>query len=276
MNKITISDEIYPKKLKSIKNPPQKLYVEGNMALLNEPCLAIVGARKATEYGRKMAEKFANELSKEGICIVSGLAEGIDTHAHIGAKEEKGKTIAVLGSGINQIYPKQNEVLAHDILENGGCIISEYEPDEEWKMEYFPNRNRIISGISMGVLIVEARYRSGSSITAKHAISQKKTVFCIPGDINKKTSFVPNEFIKNGAELITSSRDILEYYSYNKENKEINEDYKEIYQYLSDIPISVDEICRITGLSVAGVNERLMFMEIDGIIKMVCGGYIKV
>lgn len=276
MNIITILDEIYPKKLKTIKNPPKKLYVEGDTALLNKPCLAIVGARKATEYGKRMATKFAKELSNEGICIVSGLAEGIDTHAHIGAKEEMGKTIAVLGSGINQIYPKQNEPLAKDILKSGGCIISEYEPDEEWKMEHFPNRNRIISGISIGVLIVEARYRSGSAITARHAISQKKTVFCIPNDIDKKTSFVPNEFIKYGAELVTSSKDILEYYSYSKEFKEVNEDYREIYQYLSDIPISVDEICRITGLSVSGVNERLMFMEIDGFAKMVCGGYIKV
>lgn len=276
MNIIKISDEVYPKGLMNIKDSPQKLYVEGNWSLLNKPCLAIVGARKATEYGRKMAKKFARELSREGICIVSGLAEGIDTHAHIGAKEEIGKTIAVLGSGTNNIYPKQNETLAYEILDNGGCLISEYEPEEEGKMEYFPNRNRIISGLSMGVLIVEARYRSGSAITARYAISQRKTVFCIPGDIDKKTSYIPNEFIKNGAELVTSSKDILEYYSYNSESKEINEDYKEIYQYLSDIPINVDEICRVTGLSVSGVNERLMFMEIDGIIKMVCGGYIKV
>lgn len=275
MKIIEITDALYPQRLKSIKDAPQKLYVEGNVDLLNKPCLAVVGARKSTEYGRTLAKKFSKELSEQGICIVSGLAEGIDTYAHIGAVREIGKTIAVLGGGIKNIFPKQNENLAQEILDNGGCIISEHEPNEEANMEYFPTRNRIISGISMGVLIVEARHRSGSGITAKYAIKQGKTVFCIPRDIDKKTGVLPNGFIKSGAELVTSSKDILEYYSYEREEV-INEDYKEIYSYLTSMPITVDELCRFTNLSVSGVNERLMLMEIEGIVKNVAGGYIKV
>lgn len=166
--------------------------------------------------------------------------------------------------------------MAEEIIDNGGCIISEYEPKEESKMEYYPSRNRIISGISMGVLIIEARYRSGSSITAKHAIKQHKPLFCLPRNIDEKTGYITNEYIKNGAELVTSSKDILEYYSYENETKVINEDYKEIYQYLGSKPVSVDEICKATNLSIAGVNERLMFMEMDELIKKMADGYVKI
>lgn len=194
----------------------------------------------------------------------------------MGAKSEKGKTIAVLGSGFNNIYPKQNLQLYNEILEEGGCVISEYEPKEGPKAENFPMRNRIISGLAMGVLIVEARYRSGSAITARYANMQKKEVFCVPRDIDKKTGYLPNEFIKNGAHLVMSYEDILEYFPKPKEKVNIAEEYIEIYQYIGDIPISVDEICRLTNLSIAGVNERLMLMEIEGLIKNVPGGYIKI
>ena len=276
MKTIKITDALYPNRLKRIKYPPRKLYVEGNIDLLNEACFAIIGARRSTEYGNKIAKKFAKELSKEGICIVSGLAEGIDTYAHMGSAMEEGKTIAVLGGGINKIFPKQNEGLVKQILDNGGCVVSEHEENEEAKMEYFPSRNRIISGLSIGVLIVEARYRSGTSVTAKYAIEQGKTIFCIPRDIDQKTGYIPNLFIKSGAQLVTSSKDILQYYSYMKKDKIINEDYKEIYNYLCNMPTTVDELCRFTNLSASGVNERLMFMEIEGIVKRVAGGYVKI
>ena len=269
-------DKNYPRRLMDIKDSPEVLYVEGNDELLNKNIIAIVGTRKPTEYGRKVAKEFATKLSENNICVVSGLAEGIDTYAHLGAKNKKGKTIAVLGCGFHHVYPKQNINLYNEILEEGGCVISEYHPDEKPKSENFPIRNRIISGLSMGVLIVEARYRSGSAITARYANMQKKEVFCIPRDIDKKTGYLPNEFIKNGAHLVMSYEDILEYCPKPMEEISIPEEYQEIYEYIGNIPVTVDEICRLTNISIAGVNERLMLMEIEGLIKNVAGGYVKV
>ena len=269
-------DKNYPRRLMDIKDSPEVLYVEGDDELLNKNIIAIVGTRKPTEYGRKVAKEFATKLSENNICVVSGLAEGIDTYAHLGAKNKKGKTIAVLGCGFHHVYPKQNINLYNEILEEGGCVISEYHPDEKPKSENFPIRNRIISGLSMGVLIVEARYRSGSAITARYANMQKKEVFCIPRDIDKKTGYLPNEFIKNGAHLVMSYEDILEYFPNPREEINIPEEYQEIYEYIGNIPVTVDEICRLTNISIAGVNERLMLMEIEGLIKNVAGGYVKV
>ena len=276
MRTINLSDSIFPHNLKKIKNAPNKIYVEGNEELLNKNSLAIVGTRNPTDYGKKIALNFAKGLSNENICIVSGLADGIDSYAHLGAKSGKGGTIAVLGCGFNHIYPEHNLKLYKDILEEGGCIVSEYEPDEKYKSEYFPARNRIISGLAMGVLIVEGRYRSGSSITARLAIEQKKEVFCIPSNIDSKTGYVPNEYIKNGAHLVTCIEDILEYFPKEKEEMQLTPEYLEIYKYMSKIPISVDEIARLTDFSVASVNERLMLMEIEGLIQNVRGGYVVV
>ena len=276
MRTINLSYSIFPQSLKKIKNPPNKIYVEGNEELLNKNSLAIVGTRNPTDYGKKMAFNFAKELSNEDICIVSGLADGIDSYAHLGAKSGKGGTIAVLGCGFNHIYPEHNLKLYKEILEEGGCIVSEYEPEEKYMSEYFPARNRIISGLAMGVLIVEGRYRSGSSITARIAIEQNKEVFCIPSNIDSKTGYVPNEYIKNGAQLVTCKEDILEYFPKEKEEMQLTPEYLEIYKYMSKIPITVDEIARLTDLSTASVNERLMLMEIEGLIKNVSGGYVVV
>ena len=276
MRTINLSDSIFPHNLKKIKNAPNKIYVEGNEELLNKKSLAIVGTRSPTEYGKKVAFNFAKELSNENICIISGLADGIDSYAHLGAKSGKGGTIAVLGCGFNHIYPEHNLKLYKDILEEGGCIISEYEPEEKCKSEYFSARNRIMSGLAMGVLIVEGRYRSGSSITARIAIEQNKEVFCIPSNIDSKTGYVPNEYIKNGAQLVTCKEDILEYFPKEKEEMQLTPEYLEIYKYMSKIPITVDEIARLTDLSVASINERLMLMEIEGLIQNVRGGYVVV
>ena len=276
MRTINLSNNIFPHNLKKIKNAPNKIYVEGNEELLNKNSLAIVGTRTPTEYGKKMAFNFAKELSNEDICIVSGLADGIDSYAHLGAKSGKGGTIAVLGCGFNHIYPEHNLKLYKEILEEGGCIVSEYEPEEKYMSEYFPARNRIISGLAMGVLIVEGRYRSGSSITARLAIEQNKEVFCLPSNIDSKTGYVPNEYIKNGAQLVTCKEDILEYFPKEKEEMQLVPEYLEIYKYMSKIPITVDELARLTDLSVASVNERLMLMEIEGLIKNVSGGYVVV
>ena len=186
---IKIKDKRYPTKLLKIKNPPEQLYVLGDESLLNKTSLAIIGSRDCTEYGYMQAVRFSKEVAQQDICIVSGMAIGIDSAAHIGAKCEIGKTVAVLGGGFNNIFPEENEELFYGILEAGGCIISEYAPDVEADSENFPRRNRIVSGLSDGVLVVEARYRSGTSITARFAKHQGKKIFCVPSNIDSTTGY---------------------------------------------------------------------------------------
>lgn len=276
MKIIKITDSKYPQRLKNIKNPPKILYALGDINLLNKESIAIVGTRNSTAYGRGVAQKFAKEISEQGICVVSGLAEGIDTFAHVGAKSEMGKTIAVMGNGLNRVYPSQNKKLFLDILNEGGCIISEYEPDEEERAENFPARNRIISGISMGVVVIEARHRSGSSITARYAREQNKAVFCIPRDIDKVTGRLTNDLIKEGAILVTNPSEIVDYYPKKHVITGISKEFRDVYKYIGEVPITVDELCRLTNMSVAAINEKLMLMELDGIIKNVIGGYVRV
>lgn len=272
MQIIKNTDAEYPKRLLKIKNAPEELYVEGDTSLLNKDSIAIVGARKYTEYGKRSTEKFARELSKKGVCIVSGLAQGIDSIAHMSAMKENGKTIAVIGSGFEHIYPKQNKKLYDEILENGGCIITEHTPDTDVDLSKFPNRNRIISGISMGVLVIEARYRSGTSTTARHAISQHKEVFCIPHSLETATGYIPNFFIQNGAQLVMSSSDILEYYySEELENEEIPKEYEEIYNLIGQMPISANEIAKKLRRKVQEIMEELCMLELDGYITNLPG-----
>ncbi len=211
MLKINISDDLYPNLLRKISNPPKDLYLEGNTDLLVAPSIAIVGSRKPTENGIQIAKKFAIELSKCGITIVSGLAIGIDSTAHSFSYNNAGKTIAVLGSGIERIFPPENIPLAQNILNNNGLLVSEYPPNELNYSRHFTDRNRIISGLSLGVLVVEATYRSGTSITARNAVNQGKPVFSIPHEIWDSHGVGTNKLIKNGAKLVTSSQDILDY-----------------------------------------------------------------
>lgn len=209
IEEILISESKYPDKLKKIYDPPHKIYVLGNRRLLYEKGIAIVGAREATEYGKKVAYNFAKDISNNGIIVISGLAVGIDEYAHIGALH--GKTIAVLGSGIDKIYPRKNIGLAREIIMNGGCIISEYPLGTKPERLHFPQRNRIISGLSDGVVVIEASTKSGALITADFALEQGKEVFAVPGDICKKQSEGTNKLIQDGAVLVTSSKEILDY-----------------------------------------------------------------
>lgn len=212
VEEICIESEVYPEKLRNIYGAPLKLFVLGNKELLNKKSLAIVGSRNATEYGKKVALQFSKDLSENGINIVSGLALGIDSCAHLGTMQlqGKGKTIAVLGSGLDTIYPKQNIELAKQIVKSGGCIITEYSLGTKPEKLNFPQRNRIISGLAKGVLVVEAREESGSLITADFALEQGREVFAVPGNILNKTSVGTNNLIKQGAKLVTSYKDILE------------------------------------------------------------------
>ena len=208
IEEISINSKEYLQNLKNIYDPPKKIYLIGNKDLLYQKGIAIVGARAATQYGKKIAYNLAKELSEQNIVIISGLAIGIDSYAHKGSLE-KG-TIAVLGSGIDNIYPKENLELARKIIKNKGCIISEYPLGTKPERLHFPQRNRIISGLSDGVVVIEASKKSGALITAEFALEQGKEVFAVPGDINKKQSEGTNQLIKDGAILLTSATDILE------------------------------------------------------------------
>ena len=226
---ISITEEKYPEILKEIYDPPISLYIKGNTEILNSNSIAIVGCRDTTEYGKKAAKYFSYNLSKKGVNIVSGLARGIDSYAHIGnvcAQDEKrkeedklkisiqqdniqyGKTIAVVGNGLDIVYPKENKYLFDKIIETGGAIISEYplgiKPD---KMN-FPARNRIVSGISKGIIVIEAKEKSGTLITVDFALEQGRDVYVVPGNINSINSVGTNDLIKQGARLVTHYKDI--------------------------------------------------------------------
>ena len=268
---ININNAIYPSKLKEIKNPPKKLFLRGNLELLENNSIAIVGSRECTSYGFYKAYEFAKEVSKEEICVISGLAEGVDTAAHLGAMHQKGKTIAVLGTGLNKIYPKENEILAKSIIKNGGLIISEYGLYEERKSENFPKRNRIMSGLSDAILVIEARKKSGTLITARYAKEQGKKVFALPGNTDLINSSGTNELIKNGAILTTDVKDILDKFTIQnkEENKkeEVNVEYKKVYDVIGKIPIHINEICKKTNSPMAEVNQIITMLEIEGLIK---------
>lgn len=206
---INILDKNYPSKLKSIYAPPITLFAKGDISLLDLKSIAIVGSREPSKYGVCVAKKFSSELSKNGITVISGLARGVDTFAHLGALSTEGKTIAVLGSGIDVVYPKENAKYYKEISEKG-LIISEYIVGTSPKSENFPQRNRIISGLSDGVLVVEARKNSGTMITTDFALEQGKELYVIPGNITSNLSVGTNNLIKEGAKLVTDVYEILE------------------------------------------------------------------
>ena len=208
---ITINDRCYPEQLRQIYDAPKKLYVRGNKDILGRFGIAIVGGRDNTKYGELVAKNLAYNLAKNEVNIISGLAKGIDSFAHIGAIYAKGKTIAVLGNGIDSIYPKENEIIAQKILEYGGAIISEYPVGAKIEKKNFPARNRIISGLSQGVIVVEAKEKSGSLITADFALEQGKDVYAVPGSITSSHSTGTNNLIKEGAIPVTSYEDVLSY-----------------------------------------------------------------
>lgn len=282
---INETNKLYPKKLLKIKDRPNKIYAVGNIELLNNKSIAIVGSRLSTVYGERYAAKFAKEISKAGITIVSGLAKGIDTIAHENSKQEKGKTIAVIGCGFNHIYPKENEELFNKIIENDGCVISQYSPNTDINLKEVPFRNRIISALSEGVLVVEARYRSGSGITAKYAFEQNKKVFCIPNQIGVTTGVGTNNLIKEGAILVTNPNEILTQIGENVEKDaqkdekielKVPDEYKEIYEKLEEGKIEINELSRILNKTIAQINQKLTLMELEGLIEILPGNIVKI
>ncbi len=279
MKQIYFDDLIYPNILKDINSPPQKLYSLGNIELMKIPSIAIIGSRNATEYGKRCAKTFSSELARAGFCIISGMAKGIDAIAHKTAIEVGGRTIAVLGSGFNNIYPKENTDLFYKIIETNNLVITEYDLNIKPSKENFPKRNRIISGLAIGVLIIEAAYRSGTSITANYAISQGKDLFCIPNTINQSKGVGTNNLIKKGANLVTSPNDIICKYknlnlkSINKKREEvfINPEYEAVYKAIKNVPTDLEEIYTKINKNISEINMIITILEMDGKIKQVSG-----
>jgi DNA processing protein len=207
---VTVDDPNYPARLREVYDPPLLLYVRGAVDVLNQPGIAIIGTRHPTPYGIGMAERLACDLARQGLIIFSGMARGVDTAGHRGALAGKGKTVAVFGTGVDVFYPKENSRLAEQILASGGAIISEFSMSTFAAPQNFPIRNRIISGLSIGVLVVEAAEYSGTRITARCALEQGRDVFAVPGNVTTKNSWGPNTLIKQGAKLVATWEDVWE------------------------------------------------------------------
>ncbi|NCF75141.1 MAG: DNA-protecting protein DprA [Xanthomonadaceae bacterium] len=279
---VTIQDSNYPKLLKKIKNPPFLLYYKGKLDGLKKATLAIIGTRKASPYGKRSAFNIAKKIAENNITIVSGMALGIDTIAHQAALEANMSTIAVLGSGLDQknIYPSANQNLANKIISTKGALISEYPPGTPAFPYNFPLRNRIISGLSLGTLIIESPEKGGSLITANYAKEQKRKIFAIPGGIYDKNSEGTLKLISSGdAQIITKYEDIIKALDLKKIPLQIKiknktpetAEEKELSKYLNLQPIHINELVKLSGLNSEIVCSTLSLMEIKGKIKNLGG-----
>lgn len=287
MIKINKEDKKYPSRLSKIKNPPKCIYCDGNIKLLEEPGIAIIGSRGCTNYGKRIATEFSKKLSKYGITIVSGMAKGIDSFAHKGALEVGGNTIAVLPSGLNNIYPKENKKLFEQIIENNGLILTEYEENEKADSKKFLERNRIVSGLAIGILVIEGGYRSGTSVTAKLAKQQGKKVFCIPSSLENSKGITPNKLIKEGAFLVTEVEDIINKYPelnlkqqsfeiIDKKDDYVENEYKEVYNALKyEKETHINELAKIVNLSINEISYKLMMLELEDKIVSLPGNNYK-
>ena len=290
---ITLGDEDYPQSLLSIADPPVLLYVKGRPAFLNMPTVAIVGSRNASAQGMLNADRFAQNLSEAGLTVVSGLALGIDTGAHTGAIKSAqqgyaGSSIAVIGTGLDIVYPAANRALAHQIAEVG-CIISEYPLGTPAIAHNFPRRNRIISGLSLGVLVVEAAAQSGSLITARSALEQGREVFAIPGSIHSPLAKGCHQLIRQGAKLVESAQDILEELRWQSTDSKNTHSsgvqiaasnlsdpkLQSLLENMGHEALSVDQLIVRTGLPVSSVQAALLNLELQGQIETLPGGQIR-
>ncbi len=284
---LTIEDKQYPRYLREIFDPPLVLYCAGRAEVLNEPALAVVGARKPSPYGRAVAERLAHDLSSRDMVIVSGLARGIDSIAHWGALKG-GRTIAVLGSGLEKIYPRENSNLSKRITESG-IVLSEYPLEAPPLGYHFPLRNRIISGLSLGVVVIEATRKSGSLITGRLALEQNREVMAVPGNITSELSQGTNWLIKNGAKLVEDWKDVIEelplplresILSKEKEERKktpsLNQEERKVYDLLgTDTLISVDELVELCHLSVSEILSILLSLELKDLIAQRPGKFFQ-
>lgn len=293
IHRITIDNKEYPKNLRNIYNPPAQLYVNGTLLETDEMAVALVGSRRASIYGLETCEKLAYELALRGVTVVSGMARGIDSAAHRGALRAKGRTIAVMGSGHNKIYPPENKKLYGEIAKSG-AVVTEYEDEIEPLPYNFPQRNRIISGLSLGVVVVEAARNSGALITADFASEQGRDVFAVPGKVSSSTSSGTNELIKDGAKLVQSVDDIMDElalvemkvlegrarevkveaiskktkaYIYNS----LTDGERKIYKILSGKPLEIDDILDKTALKPQEASGILLNLELKNLVKELPG-----
>jgi DNA processing protein len=286
-------DPEYPPLLEEIYDPPLVLYSRGQLSWLERPCIAIVGTRKPTIYGLQMAQGIASDLGTRGITVISGLARGIDGAAHRGCLEGNGGTVAVLGCGIDVVYPREHHHLTRKILENG-LLLSEFPPGTSPSPQNFPVRNRVISGLALGTLIVEASEYSGSLITARLAMEQNREVFALPGNLTTPQSFGPNFLIKQGAKLVQSWRDVVEELpaelrqeiliredapsSRKKELRLLSEDESRVLELLKmDEATQFDKIYRGSGLGISNLSDLLLNLEMGGRIRQLPGNlYVRI
>lgn len=279
---IHLHDALYPQKLVDIYDPPVTLFAKGDLSLLKRDLLiGMVGSRKASPGSLQMAKKFGEALSNMGMTVVSGMAEGIDAQSHRGALAGVGSTIAVLGTGVNRCYPRKNANLYREI-EDKGLLLSEFFMDEKPLAYHFPLRNRIISGLSDGLLVVEAAGKSGALITAKHAMEQGKNVYAIPQDIHLDQSVGSNALLQDGAKLVTKPEDILEdFVTYTQQEKpvqvphqkefDLTAEESELYQWMKKGHLTIDDLVQISGQPMATLNAALMMMELKDCIKVEYG-----
>lgn len=285
---VSVAAADYPALLREIPDPPPLLFVHGNAARLHEPQLAIVGSRNPTPGGRETAATFAEHLAAGGLTITSGLALGVDAAAHEGAVRAGGATVAVMGTGPDRIYPARNRELAHRIADSGGVLVTEFPLGSPPQPEHFPRRNRIISGLSLGTLVVEAAVRSGSLTTARHAVDQGREVFAVPGSIHNPLARGCHLLIRQGAKLVETAEDILEELSFptlpnpppfTKRAAGAGRPSAEQSQLLDLMgfdDISVDELTNRSGLTAAAVSSMLLILEMEGrVISRAGGRYVR-
>jgi DNA processing protein len=269
---LTIADSEYPRHLLNIPDPPLILYVKGRLDLLNAQSLAVVGSRNASSQGLRNAEAFANSISDAGLCIVSGMAHGIDAAAHQGGLQGSGSSIAVVGTGMDKIYPAANRELAHRLAQEG-TIISEFPLGTPPLAANFPRRNRIISGLSLGCLVVEASVQSGSLITARMALEQGREVFAIPGSIHSPQSKGCHALIKQGAKLVENAQDILEELGYRQiACTSVAAPEHPLFMHLGFDPLDTESLAQRSGLTMGELSAILLQLELDGHIASLPGG----
>jgi DNA processing protein len=276
-NIVTLKDDAYPKRLREIYDPPALLYVRGELKKEDELAVSIVGSRKTSPYGRWITEKIGQDLSRHGVTIVSGMARGIDSLAHWGAISGGGRTIAVLGCGVDVIYPSENRNLFTKIIDHG-AVVSEFPMGSPPEGGHFPRRNRIISGLSIGVVVVQASERSGSLITAGYALEQGREVFAVPGNVGAEGSRGTNRLIKEGAKMVESSEDILEEIlpqwrregeatqEVKRPERDLTEEERVLYELLAETPTHIDVIICESRLDPGRVSSLLLDLELKGLI----------
>jgi DNA processing protein len=280
---LSFKDPKYPQHLLSIYDPPPFLFIKGEITEDDRNAVAMVGCRNPSTYGKRITESIARELTRKGITVVSGMARGIDSIGHTSALKEKGRTIAVFGSGLDVIYPPENKKLAERIA-SSGALLSEFPMGSKPDAPNFPRRNRLISGLSLGVVVVEAGAKSGALLTAGCALEQNREVFAIPGNLGSKTSEGTNGLIKQGAKLVTSVQDILEELKVttggakssspvdrHRDLSGLSDKEKTIYRLISDEPDHIDKIASGASLTVSDALSSLLSLELKGLVRQLSG-----